>query len=353
MNLFVADPHWGWWIILYFFLGGIAAGAYFLSAMIELVGRERDPSVARAGYRIAFPLIVVCAVLLIVDLDHPGRFWHMLFNPEVVHPALDAGWPWSSAGWKLMTNAPHVKPWSPMSIGSWVISLFGLCSFLCFVGTFRPEGRIARLLNSRSVGHPIRIVGCAVGFFVAAYTGALLTATNQPLWSDSVWIASLFLASATSTGIAALLLFCQSTNVATRNRLKLVDLWALKLELVVFGIFLASLGVQLLPILQTSSGRLLIVGTLVLGLVIPLGIHLWWGTSGRRAIVTAALFVLVGGFVLRYAILTTPPELLGSRPSTRFDPSLIRIGPETGRQRHAGPAADPGTRPAPRSKVYY
>ena len=30
MNLFVADPEWGWWIIRYFFLGGIAAGAYFM-----------------------------------------------------------------------------------------------------------------------------------------------------------------------------------------------------------------------------------------------------------------------------------------------------------------------------------
>ena len=29
MNLFVADPDWGGWIVCYFFLGGIAAGAYF------------------------------------------------------------------------------------------------------------------------------------------------------------------------------------------------------------------------------------------------------------------------------------------------------------------------------------
>src|SRR5207253_1797450 len=40
VNLFVADPEWGWWIILYFFLGGLAAGAYFVSALIELVGGE-------------------------------------------------------------------------------------------------------------------------------------------------------------------------------------------------------------------------------------------------------------------------------------------------------------------------
>ena len=31
MNLFVVDPEWGWWIILYFYLGGIAAGSVLSS----------------------------------------------------------------------------------------------------------------------------------------------------------------------------------------------------------------------------------------------------------------------------------------------------------------------------------
>ena len=93
-----------------------------------------------------------------------------------------------------------------MSIGSWAITLFGLCSFVTFVAALRPEGFVARMLERRVIGGPLRLLGCGVGFFVAAYTGALLTATNQPLWSDSVWIASLFLTSAASTGIAALVL---------------------------------------------------------------------------------------------------------------------------------------------------
>ena len=65
MNVFVADPDWGWWIIGYFFLGGIAAGAYFMATLIDLVGRRgQDEEISRIGFRIAFPLIVVCAVFL-------------------------------------------------------------------------------------------------------------------------------------------------------------------------------------------------------------------------------------------------------------------------------------------------
>lgn len=316
MNLFVSDPHWGWWIVWYFFLGGIAAGAYFLSTLIELVGRPEDKGLARIGYRIAFPVIALCGVFLIVDLQYPARFWHMLFHADVVHQALDAGWPWSAEGWRLMVSAPLIKSGSPMSVGSWAIALFGLCSFLSFVSSFRPEGRVARLLSGRWVGTTIRLVGCAVGLFVAAYTGALLTATNQPLWSDSVWIASLFLTSSASTGIATLLLLGrrgESVSAETLGRLERADLWALSLELVVFVVFLGSLGSLLEPVLQSLNGKILLIGALGIGLIVPLAVHLRLGVAGRRAAATAALCVLIGGFLLRFAILTTPGELLARR----------------------------------------
>src|SRR5437870_1889932 len=106
MNLFVVDPEWGWWIILYFFLGGIAAGAYFMATLIELVGGAGDRELSRVGYWIAFPLISLCGLFLTVDLERPERFWHMLFRSEVVHEALGRGWPLSAASWRWMAHAP-------------------------------------------------------------------------------------------------------------------------------------------------------------------------------------------------------------------------------------------------------
>src|SRR5262245_39444620 len=104
MNLFVADPDWGWWIVSYFFLGGIAAGAYFVATLVELFGGDDDRPLSRIGYRIAFPLVAVCGVLLILDLNRPERFWHMLLQSERVHEALDQGWPLSAGGWLLMAQ---------------------------------------------------------------------------------------------------------------------------------------------------------------------------------------------------------------------------------------------------------
>ncbi len=343
MNLFVADPEWGWWITGYFFLGGIAAGAYFMATLIDLAGREEDRELARIGYWIAFPLVGVCGLFLILDLTRPERFWHMLFRSELVHQAFREGWPWTGRSWETMSDAPLMKVWSPMSVGSWALLLFGPLSALSFVGSLWPGGRFERWLRLGVFGRALLLLGCAVGFFVAAYTGVLLTATNQPVWSDTVWIAPLFLTSAASTGLATMMVLAHRRGVADRetmNRLERADVWVLALELVVFAVFVASLGPGLADVFAMAHGKVLIIGTAVLGLLLPLAIHLRLNAS-RRAALAAAGFALLGGFLLRYGIVNTPPELLAHGGKE------WRFSPEDGRARGGGPGADPINRLGP------
>jgi protein NrfD len=311
MNLFVSDPHWGWWIILYFYLGGLAAGAYFLATLIDIAGRPEDRPLSRLGYLLAFPLVAVCGLLLTVDLDRPERFWHMLLQSERVHEALDDGWP--GGGWGAMAEALMLKPWSPMSIGAWALALFGLFSFLSFLASLWPQGQLARWMFRPVFGRVFHLAGCAVGFFLASYTGVLLHATNQPVWSAGEWIGPLFLTSAASTGIAAVLLLARwrgGVGPDSVERLESADLWALGLELAVFMVFLASLGPALVLVFQTWQGWLLAVGTPVLALLVPLLLHMYPQVTRRSGPEFAAAFALVGGFLLRYAIVMTPPAVL-------------------------------------------
>jgi formate-dependent nitrite reductase membrane component NrfD len=368
MDLFVVDPGWGWWIVLYFYLGGIAAGAYFTATLVDLIGRDTDREISRMGYWIAFPLINLCGLFLTVDLDRPERFWHMLFKSEIVDQALAQGWPWAGRAWRTMLGSLLLKPWSPMSIGAWALLLFGVCSFLSFLGSIWPEGRLAGWLRHGPVARVVQIVGCGVGFFVASYTGALLTATNQPLWSDSTWIAPLFLTSAASTGIATLLLLGHWRRLAAGDaleRLERADLWALGLELLVFAALLLSLGSVLGPVLHTGHGILLVAGTLILGLLVPGVLR-----TRLKQPVAGSICALIGGLILRYALLTTPPELLARAPHgpaayagaeagipvADSRPRLLPgFSPEDGRQPGSGPGADPGNKTPefrPRSKVF-
>jgi formate-dependent nitrite reductase membrane component NrfD len=345
MNPFVVDPDWGWWIILYFFLGGIAAGAYFTATLIDLTRSDKDSELARMGYWIAFPLVSLCAIFLIVDLGQPQRFWHMLLKSEVVDAALAAGWP--LGGWDLMLEAPLLKYWSPMSVGSWALLAFGLCSFLSFLGSLWPAGRLAWLFRRSWFGQILAVVGCLVGFFVAAYTGALLTATNQPVWSDSTWIAPLFLASAASTGIAVIIVLARLRKVPPEwlHHLEQADLFVMGLELVVFAIFLGSLDTLFWPLWSTAQGKVLVLGTLVLGILVPFALHLRLGMARLGSALAASFFALLGGLLLRYGMLTAPPELLARGPSAFPGPGF---SPEDGRVPGKSRGADPHNYPDPK-----
>lgn len=287
----VASPHWEWWLIFYFYLGGIAAGAYFMAALIELVGSEQDRELAKIAYYIAFPLVLICTVLLILDLGRPERFWHMMLQSETLRPMF--------------------KYWSPMSIGSWALAIFGGLSFLSFMGVLAEDSRfglgrfsgLARRLHHGPIGVLFELLAAGVGFFIASYTGALLTATNQPFWSDSPVLGGLFLASAASTGIATMVLLRRrSAAHDSLERLETADAWAIVLELAMLAAFLISLGALALPLIRSSYGLLLLLGTGGIGLLLPLLLRFAPGLGSRRMTI-AAVLVLIGGFVLRYSVL--------------------------------------------------
>src|SRR5438105_12310472 len=119
-TFFTASPHWRWLIILYFFVGGIAGGGYFLAALLEWFGRREDRPVIRTGYALGFWGAVISGVLLTLDLGRPLRFWHMLFQSD---------------------NLPHLmfKGWSPISFGAWAILLFAACAALSMIGAWSEE----------------------------------------------------------------------------------------------------------------------------------------------------------------------------------------------------------------------
>jgi formate-dependent nitrite reductase membrane component NrfD len=368
MNLYVADPDWRWWIITYFFLGGIAAGAYLTSTLIDLGTGERGRRLSRLGYRQAFLLVLVCAVLLILDLGRPERFWHMILKSEVAKEAIAEGWPTSSSGWDKMVPAPIWKPWSPMSIGALGLAVFGLCSALSLAGSTWP--RKLGWLDRGPFAWLLQLVGCTAGFFLAAYTGALLSATNQPLWSDTTWIAPLFLTSAASTGMATMLLLDgRREGEEMHDRLERADVWVIALEMVVFAAFVFSFKDWLGLVWSTRAGKLLLVATPTLAIVVPLLLYLFGRGKPvplKRPLVTlAAVAALGGGFLLRYSLLCTPPELLAHSTELLahikpqpvgtpepFPEGAILRSPEDGRTVGGGPGADPLNRPVvPRSKI--
>ena len=267
-----ASPHWTWFIIPYFFVGGIAGGACFLAAVLEWFGRPEDRPVIRTGYALAFWGAVLSGLLLTLDLGRSLRFWHMVFQSD---------------------NFPHLmfKSFSPISFGAWGLLLFGACAFLLWYA--ETGGTLVKLIAA---------VGGLLGFFVAGYTGVLLSVTNRPIWADSPWLGALFLASGASTGAAAIALFAPGRG-ATERSLRWVttfDARALIVELLLLIVFLVSLGTVAKAWLSVW-GFLLVVGVVGAGILWPLRLHL--KPAGAGALRNPAVMVLLGGFLLRCVVL--------------------------------------------------
>jgi formate-dependent nitrite reductase membrane component NrfD len=293
-TFFSAAPHWTWFIIPYFFIGGLAGGAYFLAAALDWFGRPDDRPVVRTGYYVAAVGAIASGLLLTIDLGQPLRFWHMLFQSENF-PAL------------------MFKSWSPISFGSWAIFLFGLFATLSALGALAEEGRlnnralraVGGVMQGRGLAKLVAGIGGPLGLFVAAYTGVLLTVTNRPIWADSPWLGALFVSSGASTGAAALILLAPRRGAAEQSLhwLTSFDSKALTVELLILVAFLASLG-QINKVWLGLWGLVLLVGVIGAGILVPLGLHLTpasFGRLGARPVVNAARLVLIGGFLLRVA----------------------------------------------------
>src|SRR5438094_9644691 len=96
-------PHWTWFIIPCFFVGGLAGGAYFLSALLDWFGGAEDRPVIRTGYDVAAVGAILSGLLLTIDLGRPLRFWHMLFQSEHFPAFMFTGWSLISFGaWAIL-----------------------------------------------------------------------------------------------------------------------------------------------------------------------------------------------------------------------------------------------------------
>jgi formate-dependent nitrite reductase membrane component NrfD len=287
-TFFSAPPDWGWLIVFYFFFGGLAGGSYFLAVLIDFFGRPEDRPLARLGYYISFPCILISGLLLTLDLGRPERFWHMLIQSN--------------------TYQPIFKPWSPMSVGSWALLIFGIYSLLSFLSALAEDGRLqwpaARSLRPPGMlGSMVAVVGGLFGFYVAGYTGVLLAVTNRPIWSDTPLLGMLFVVSAASISAALMILLAQKSGrtMPGVNALHRLDTWVVALEFVVLIAVMISLG----PVFRAwlnAWGLLLFFGVIVLGMLLPLALYWRRQWFGDLNVTAAAASVLAGGFILRLVI---------------------------------------------------
>ncbi|MGH7309945.1 MAG: NrfD/PsrC family molybdoenzyme membrane anchor subunit [Candidatus Rokuibacteriota bacterium] len=301
---------WPLLIGLYFFLGGLAGGAFVVATVAAFVDERRFRDLMRVGYYVAFLAIIPGPILLIVDLGRPSRFLHMLM----------VGKPSADIGMNVITVGPfHLKLLSPMSAGAWALLLFSACAFLAVLMTSLEDRGNRRFGLSRAF---VGIAGSVFGLFIAAYPGVLLGATARPLFISAHWLGALYLAVGAATGAAAIALTMSilgGQNREALGRLMSFTGFALIVELAFLVLFFVtvwmtgSAGItQALRQLVAGSDSVLFWLAIVVGLVIPLALQ--FGGVIRKAnpglAALVSVLVLVGGFGLKYVIIAAGQRVL-------------------------------------------
>jgi formate-dependent nitrite reductase membrane component NrfD len=286
---------WGLPIWLYLWLAGMAAGAYFAAFLIERFGKIKDYRFIRTASYIGIPFALTGVAFLIIDLGEPSRFWHLLVA---------------------------FRPTSPMSIGSWLLTLWiAIASLILFLWHTKKWLPIKDVLRSRFT-NILYVAGFLVSLFLMGYTGVLLTATRQPLWGSTVALPPLFVTSAVSTGAAVLILVGLITQMWKSHgdiirRIVQVDAVVIIVELLILGAYMLWLPRSGVPGADESMRRLTTgvlaarfwLGVVLLAILIPFALDIvhWGKRIGEHktvfsAAIASSTCVIFGALILRAVI---------------------------------------------------
>lgn len=286
----VKRPVWTWEVPVYFWLGGIAGGAFLVCSAAELFGTDEDRSAVRAAYAVAAAAALPCAPLLIKDLGRPERFHHML---------------------------RIFKPLSPMNLGAWTLAAFTPLAVARSLAEAaragllpRPLAILARLLPTSLMN----VVGSVLAGLLAGYSGVLLGATNIPLWAKSKLLGGVFMASAASSGAAAVTWVAarQGAPEGTLRKLGGIGAIAGLGELALVGAYLRDSGKAADPLTRTTYRLPFWAGALGLGTVAPLVLdrvaRQARGRTARRLLTASAACAILGSLALRLTIFEAGKE---------------------------------------------
>jgi Fe-S-cluster-containing dehydrogenase component/formate-dependent nitrite reductase membrane component NrfD len=265
-------PHekpWGFDMALYLLAKGIGTGALLLSAVLWLLG-DRSALTRLVGPSISLAFIIATAVILVVDLERPERFYYILVRPN-----------WRS--WMV---------W-----GAYFLTAHGAIATLWIAAGWLGLGGVLQMLAWPAI---------VVAILATCYTGFLFAqGLARDLWQGPHAALDL-LAQAVAEGAAVLLLVSALTSSGSARTLTLALVSALVVHLafITFENVLTPSPTRhhelaVTAIRRGPFARLFWGVAIVGGGVVPLVVLVALGGSAPIAAV-AALLALAGSFAWEY-----------------------------------------------------
>lgn len=269
-------PNWHGLVAWDMVFNNLTTGLYLVAAVGELARPGIFLAPASYAYPLALALLTADLLCLVLDLGDPLRFHHML---------------------------RVFKPSSPMSLGTWCLTLYSLpLTLLTAFAIFGVHGW------ARTVAV---IVGLPFALGSAVYKGVLFSTTAQPGWRDARWLGGYLVSAALMLGAIELLAVALLTGQAEGARLLRPATGVLiVLNLIPTVLLFAELGPTLARL--GSRGRWGREGLLLAGLGVAAPLVLL-AVGGTPAILGAGAALLAASYLIRHALVKIP-HLIHDRP---------------------------------------
>src|SRR5215831_9552460 len=264
-------PAWRGLVAWDLLFNGISTGVFLVAAICELAAPDIFARAAGVAYAVALVVLIVDLTSLVLDLGDPLRFHHML---------------------------RVVKLGSPMSVGTWCLTLYSLpLTVAAAIGVLPSEWASLEAVRRVAI-----IVGLPFALGSAVYKGVLLSTSAQPGWKDARWLGGYLTSSAITLGCAGM--FSLSLLVGAEASLRFALGILVTLNLIPLGLLVADVRAALVRVYRSRELSGLVAVCLVGGALLPLYLLAVGVTTG--ALVVAALCIAITSLAIRFAILRLP-----------------------------------------------
>ncbi len=268
-------------IATYFYLTGLSAGSFIISTMAYGFGLVRFKPLGKIGVVLATCLLIIAPMILLIDLEQPLRFWHLII---------------------------YLRITSPITWGTFLLSLYPMNCMIYGYFMFKGDLKKTKIFG---------LIGIPLALLVHGYTGFILALGKaRVLWNTAI-MPPIFLVSAMVSGLAMMILvviikdfIIQRGKEPNRDLIYALGKFlvaSIALDLILIGIDLSVLltstteAYKAALMLLDGSFRSLFLGVeILLGAILPLLLLLSPFTKRWiPAYAVASVLVMVGIFAMR------------------------------------------------------
>jgi tetrathionate reductase subunit C len=269
-------------IAVYFYLTGLSAGSFIISTFAYGFGMTKFKPLGKIGVVMATLLLIIAPVILLIDLEQPLRFWHLIL---------------------------YLRITSPITWGTFLLSLYPMNCIVYGYFMFKGDMKKTKMFG---------LIGIPLALLVHGYTGFILALGKaRVLWNTAI-MPPIFLVSAMVSGLAMMILVVIIKDYVLqknkeRNPALIYDLAKLLAASIVLDLILIGIDLTVLLTSHTEAYKaavMLLTGEfslpflgieVFLGAVIPLILILSPFTKRWvPALALASVLVMIGILAMRY-----------------------------------------------------